>query len=85
MTFGGLRVAWVSALIVLAWALCAVSGAAAGSATAEQPLWLALFVFGVAFDAALAWVDALLWAGIVAEWRWRRQAVMRGEAQENRC
>ena len=35
-------------------------------------------------DAALAWVDALLWAGIVAEWRWRRR-MMRGEAQENRC
>ena len=80
MTFGGLRVAWVSALWVLAWSLCAVSGAAAGSETAERPLWLALVVFGVAFDAALAWVDALLWAGIVAEWRWRRR-MMRGEVR----
>jgi len=77
MTFGGLRVAWVSALWVLAWSLCAVSGAAAGSATAERPLWLALFVALAVMDAALAWVDALLWAGIVAEWRWRRRARMR--------
>ena len=76
MTFGGLRVVWVSALTVLAWSLLFVGAMVAGGA-----LPLCVFVALAVMDAALAWVDALLWAGIVAEWRWRRRAVMRGEVR----
>ena len=68
MIFGGLRQAWTWALYLLAWSLLFVGAMVAGGA-----LPLCVFVALAVMDAALAWVDALLWAGIVAEWRWRER------------